>query len=137
MTLLGPVDIMKHIDQASPHKPSGTGWHVLGELELQINEEADGVVRAWIKEILGPLDVHPSFENRILKSAQDMVARARQNTMAASKFEHIHLLVFAPTEGRSDRHSWGFFRIEKFESTAPSKSSGEHAIEFYLYLEGQ
>lgn len=128
---------MKQTKLASPRNLLETDWHVLGQLELQINEEADAVIRAWIRDILGPLNVHSNFENKILKSAQETVARARQNDVPALEFEHAHLLVFAPANPPSERDSWGFFRIEKFESAAPSKSSREHAIEFYLYLEGQ
>ena len=60
-----------------------------------------------------------------------------QSEIAALKFAHVHLLVFAPAAGRSEEHTWGFFRIEKFESTALSQSAREHAIEFYLFPEGQ
>lgn len=128
---------MKQVELPSAHKPSGTDWQILGELELAIGEAHKDVISAWIQEVLGSLKVHSNFKDRILTSTQEAVTRASQSLIPALKFEHVHLLVFAPAAGLSAGQSWGFFRIEKYESTAPSECSREHAIEFYLYPEGQ
>ena len=124
---------VKHIDSSTDHL-SETDWRILGELELPIGAEADGVVSAWLAEILNPLGLHTDFLNKVLKSAQDAAARSIQaETMMA--FEHIHLLVFAPRENASKGKTWGFFRIEKVGTPITNKNPYDHSIEFYLYPE--
>jgi len=120
------------------NKPSsnnfpGADWQILGELELPVgSSNADDAIKARLMEILNPLNLHADFLNKILKSAQDAAARVMQNGM---ELEHIHLLVFAPKDRSSKRQTWGFFRIEKIEGAA-DVDSPNHAIEFYLYVEG-
>ena len=126
---------MKHIDP-SPNNLSGTDWRILGELELTIDEEADGVISAWLTEILNPFCLHADFLKKVLKSAQDAAGRATQSENIHLDLEHSHLLVFLPGTGASKGQTWGFFRIEKFESATQDKNPSDHAIEFYLYLEG-
>jgi hypothetical protein len=73
--------------------------------------------------------------SKVLKSAHDAAVRAMQveNMM---KFEHIHFIIFVPQERASKGQTWGFFRVEKIESVGQDKKPPDHAIEFYLYLEG-
>jgi hypothetical protein len=130
------VKPVKNID-LSPNNISGTGWRLLGELELPVLAQDDGAVSAWLTETLNPLNMHADFLNNVLKSAQDAAGRAIQSEKAQLNFEHIHLLVFLPATPASNRQTWGFFRIEKLERPEQHKSSPDHAIEFYLYLEGQ
>lgn len=128
------VKPVKHID-ASSNKLSGTDWRTMGEFEMTIGDEADGLISAWMTEVLSPLDLHTDFLNKILKSAQEAAARSIQaDTMMV--FEHIHLLVFAPRENASKRKTWGFFRIEKIGTPTANENPHDHSIEFYLYLEG-
>lgn len=112
---------------------SAKGWQVLGELELIAGPDADRTVSKWLAVILGPLDLRADFLNKVLKSAQDASARAMQNGV---RFEHLHLLVFAPSTRSSNGQTWGFFRIEKVESAVADRMNSNHTIEFYLYLDG-
>ena len=124
---------MKHIDP-SPNHLSGNDWCILGELELPVGAEADGMVSAWLTEILNPLSLNTDFLYKVLKSAQDAAARSIQAETRMG-FEHIHLLVFAPRENASKGKTWGFFRIEKVGRPIANKDPYDHSIEFYLYLE--
>lgn len=113
-----------------------TDWQILGKLELPVGSEADPAVIMWLTELLHPLGLHMDFLSNVLKSAQEAAARAMQveNVM---KFEHVHLVIFLPQERASKGQTWGFFRIEKIESVEQDKSPSDHAIELYLYREGQ
>ena len=92
----------------------------------------DAEIQAWLEETLCSLSLNTDFSNRILKSAQEAVARAFQ-TGIEMKFEHIHLKVFAPGNTSSEK-IWGFFRIEHVGT--PTRNMVDHSIEFYLYREG-
>ena len=112
-----------------------TDWQLLGQLELPVASSANDPIRIWLMEILGPLNLPVDFLNRILKSAQDSATRAMQ-AEPLIKFEHIHLIIFAPSAHTSKGRTWGFFRIEKIENVTADDSPPDHAIEVYLYLEG-
>lgn len=127
---------MKHTNYSSLSQYPGAHWQVLGELELAMGANAELTIRAWLAEILGPLNLHADFSNKVLSSAREAVLRAGQ-AEAAIPFHHLHLLVFIPAERASQAGTWGFFRIEKVEDGANSQSNPDHAIEFYLYVEGQ
>jgi hypothetical protein len=132
------VKPVKHIDSSTDYV-SKTGWRILGELELPIGAEADGLVSAWLAEILNPLGLHTDFLNKVLKSARDAAVRAVMVESAESAFEHVHLLVFIPKKKASELNmgqTWGFFRIEKMEISRENGDPSDHSIEFYLYLEG-
>jgi len=124
---------MKHVDESSPRDLTGNGWQILGELELTVNPNADHTINKWLAATLSPLDLSADFLNKVLRSAQEAAARAMQ-TETVMKFQHTHLLVFAPEDHTSIGRTWGFFRIEKIEGAA-DVDSPNHAIEFYLYLE--
>jgi hypothetical protein len=126
---------VKHIDSSLDHL-SETGWRILGELELPIGAEADGLVSAWLAEILNPLGLHTDFLNKVLKSAQDSAEHAMQAENRQLEFEHLHLLVFIPRNHIEEGQTWGFFRIEKIESATSENNDPNHALEFYLYQEG-
>lgn len=113
-----------------------TDWQILGQLELPVASQSDDAIRIWLKETLNPLNLHADFLNKILKSAQDSAARTMQ-IESGMGFEHIHLLVFVPSDRTSKGLTWGFFRIEKIENTKADESPPDHAIEFYLYVEGE
>jgi len=118
-----------------PDNLNGNGWQILGELELTVNPDTDHTINKWLAATLSPLDLSADFLNKILTSAQDAAARAMQ-TKTVIKFPHTHLLVFVPEDRASKVQTWGFFRIEKIESAKAGESPPDHAIEFYLYLEG-
>ena len=112
--------------------PSAKSWQVLGELELIAGPDADRTFSTWLAVILAPLELPADFLNKVMKSAQEVAARAMRNGMS---FEHLHLLVFAPSTRSSNEQTWGFFRIEKVAAANANESPRDHAIEFYLYLE--
>jgi hypothetical protein len=123
-------------NDSSLNKYTSSGRRLLGELELQVGVKADDTIGAWLTELLAPLNLHADFLNKVLNSAQDSAARILL-TESAAKFEHVHLIIFVPSEPISKEHTWGFFRIEKIESTTADENFPDHAIEFYLYVEGK
>ena len=132
--MLRLVKRMKQTDP-SPKTSSGTDWFPLGELELGIDEKTDGAVHAWTKETLGLLNLNVVFLNRILRSAQEAVARTARGDVAGSRVEHLHFLLFAPMGTLLVGKTWGFFRIEKIGIPTADKKAVDHSIEFYLYME--
>lgn len=115
---------------------SGENWQLLVNLELSLDSETDSVISSQLTELLSPLNLSTDFLNRVLDSAQDSVRRAlRQN--AATTFGHIHLSIFAPYERSQERKTWGFFHIERIENQGEAVNTHDHAIDFYLYVEGQ
>jgi hypothetical protein len=88
-----------------------------------------------LKEILDPIELQEDFGNRILDSAHQTTARILQAD-AENKLEHIHLLVCVQAKRTSQRQTWGFFSVEKLEETMDGAVTNEHAIEIYLYVEG-
>ena len=110
------------------------GWQMLGELELPIDVSVSTAIHAWVMEVLGPLRLRADFLNKLSASAQEAAARALQMDNV-SESGHIHLVAFAPAHVTAKAGTWGFFRIEKFESGV-SNTSPDHTIELYLYLEG-
>ena len=123
----------------SPAKIPATDWQILGELELPVVAEFDSVVSVWLAKTLNAFNLHADFLSRVTKSAQDAAVRAITSERAQREFEHIHLCLFVP---RTDLftlykgQTWGFFRIEKMGSSTENGNLYDHAIEFYLYLEG-
>lgn len=128
---------MKHIDLSSAGISPNSSWQILEELELPLDSDGAGVINTWLKEILNPLRLHTDLINRILKSAQDAVARARASIGSEIENGHIHLLVLVPRDHKTDAKTWGFFRIEKLASIGRDRNPLDHSIEFYLYIEGQ
>lgn len=114
----------------------GAAWQLLGDLELPAGTNADGAIEPWLTQLLVPLRLHTDFLDRIVKSAQDAAARVLQLENVLN-FEHIHIIIYVPKDHTPKGYSWGFFRIEKIENTADDMDTAAHAIEFYLYMEGQ
>ena len=96
----------------------------------------DDALYSWLTAVIDPLNLSKDFLNRILKSAQDATARVWK-AEAGMELEHIHLIIFVPPDYSSKGQTWGFFRIEKIENTVEGKAAHDHAIEFYLYVDGQ
>lgn len=114
----------------------GADWQILGELELPASAGMEDALAAWFTEILHSLNLQTELLNKIIVSAQDAVVRAVQ-AENVFKFKHIHLTVFVPLEREKKGQAWGFFRLEKIEDTQEKDIGGDHAIEFYLYGEGE
>lgn len=116
------------------HSPGGD-WQLLAELELPVGSSAEDAINAWLVEVLGSLDLQSHFLSQVLRSAQEAARRAMSSERAA-EFRHIHFLVHTPTQPVSDGQTWGFFQIEKTGDPRNGGNPHDHAIEFYLYLEG-
>jgi hypothetical protein len=112
---------------------SRPGWQLLGETELRAGSNAH-TIGTWLVEQLTPLNLQPEFVKQLWNSAQEVTMRALDSNTSMD-FEHVHVSVFAPSELTTHGNIWGFFRIEKIDSTEPNKHHPEHAVEFYLYLE--
>ncbi|HSL29522.1 MAG TPA: hypothetical protein VK900_10010 [Anaerolineales bacterium] len=110
-------------------------WQTLGELELPVGSSVDDAIHAWLSEVLDPLGLHAQFLGKILQSGQDAAGRAMRSERAA-EFRHLHFLVHAPKHPASNGQTWGFFQIEKMGESVDGGNPHDHAIEFYLYLEG-
>ena len=114
---------------------SRPGWQLLGETQLLAGATVD-TINTWLVEILGPLNLQPDFVKQLLHSTQDVSMRALHSNTSMD-FEHVHLCIFAPIDLKRNGNTWGFFRIEKIDSKEPNQDHPDHAVEFYLYLEGQ
>lgn len=119
-----------------PHPASGPGWRLLGELELPAASSANTTIQVWLVDMLAPIHLRADFVERLLNSAQEAALRILQSNTGSS-IGHIHLSIFAPNVIASHGSTWGFFRIEKIDSMDVSKDHPDHAVEFYLYLEGK
>lgn len=117
------------------HNNPSTGWQILGELELPVGASVEDALYSWLTGILQPLKFQAELLNKIIVSAQDAVVRTVY-AETLDTFEHIHLVVFVPSEREKKEQAWGFFRLEKIEDAKDEQAAGDHAVEFYLYGEG-
>jgi hypothetical protein len=114
----------------------GSDWQILGELELPVGTSVYHAIDEWLTKILGHLHLYTDFRNKVLKSAQDALARVVQMETVL-KFKHVHLVIYAQSNGTAPKKAWSFFRVDKLENRADDKVAPNHAIEFYLYVEGE
>jgi hypothetical protein len=111
-------------------------WQLLGKYTLTRQSLPDNLIRTWLVETLSPLNLKASFLDKVLTSAQ-LSAENTLQSPSANRFNHIHLLIFTSAMLPFDGETWGFFRIEKIDGRVEENQSPDHAIEFYLYLEGK
>jgi hypothetical protein len=111
---------------------SGFDWQLLGKLTLTEGSPTYSLVKTWLVETLSPLSLNTSLLDKIITSAK-LAAEYTLQSPSAKRFKHIHLLVFTSAMHPSNGQTWGFFRIEKIDRLVEE----DHAIEFYLYLEGK
>jgi hypothetical protein len=124
-----------NITDPAHNKSPRDDWKILAELELPAGSKIEDIIHARLIHILKPLNLHADFVHKILKSAQEAAARAFQ-VDGTMKSDHIHLVIYTQPEPASNGRNWGFFRIEKTEGAADTDFQN-HAIEFYLYTEGE
>ena len=117
------------------HSPSAD-WQTLGELELPVDPNIVDAINVSLAEILTPLNLSTDFLNKILIAAQDSVVRAQQSD-ASKTFGQIHISIFAPKKQIQYAKTWGFFHTERIENPSEDLGSHIHAIDFYLYTEGE
>jgi hypothetical protein len=115
---------------------SGSRWQILGELELKFETATEEKIQPWLVEVLRPLGLHQDFLSRIQRSARVAAGRVLQ-TETALKLGHVHLVIYVPKLHGANEKTWGYFEIEKTEGPAEDRAMVAHAIEFYLYREGQ
>ena len=124
------------IIQSYDNHISGDRWRILGGLELSASSDADSAINSWLTELLSPLSLSADFLNRVIESVQGTIRRAlHPNGVPING--HIHLSIFAPHEGILERKTWGFFHIKRIENQAETIETRDHAVDFYLYVEGQ
>ena len=111
------------------------GWHTFGELTLSVSVNTDEAILAWLMQILAPLNLSPDFLARLLRSAQESAGRTCQPNVTGS-LPYIHISILVPCEHIRLGKPWGFFHMERMESSANGGSERHHAIDFYLYVEG-
>jgi hypothetical protein len=115
---------------------SGVDWQLLGNLTLTEQYSKGGLIQTWLVEILSPLSLNTNLLDKIVTSAQ-LAAQYTLQSTSARKIKHIHLLIFTSALHPSNGQTWGFFRIEKIDHLVEENQLPDHAIEFYLYLEGK
>ena len=115
--------------------PTAPIWRTLGELELPVSASTDEPIQAWLAESLAPLNLPSGFTERVLRSAQESARRAFDPNAGEARAQ-IHVLVLVPSGTIPSGRTWGFFHIERIEASA-SGAERQHAIDFYLYGEGE
>ena len=118
-----------------PRQPSGTDWQILGNLELPVSVNTDDAIRAWLEELLIPLELSKDFLDRVTHSAQESASRLFEN--GELEHEHLHLSILVPQSHKATGKSWGFFHIERIENQRSDAATQDHAIDYYLYREGE
>lgn len=104
-------------------------------MELSLDFDPKDAIETWIMDTLHPLGLNADLVRKVLKSAQDSATRARQTEISTQEFGHIHLVALDVKDHSSKNSTWGFFRIEKMESSPDSQELKGHSIEFYFYRE--
>ena len=112
------------------------GWQTLGVLELPVNVHMEEAVINWLEEILTPLNLAAKFLESFSQFTQILVTRAR-DVNAITQLNHIHISILVPDKHASKGKSWGFFHIERIENRTEDIHAQDHAIDIYLYVEGE
>ena len=126
---------LKTKDTSHTQNHPDSNWQILGDFEMSAQVNSKDTLELWLKEILKPLDLHTDFLNRILNSAHQTVVRLLRPD-AETKLDHIHLVVFAPSNRTLKKLIWGFFSVERLKDTEEGTIANNHTIEIYLYKEG-
>ena len=126
---------MSQIKQGFEDLP-GTDWKMYGEADFPIGTNIGDLVYAWLVDTLRPLNLNARFLEKILASAHLATERNIQYVDGQDS-DHVHMLIFTPVDIPSHGQSWGFFRVEKKGDPPAENDTLDHAIAFYLYLEGK
>jgi hypothetical protein len=112
-------------------------WKLLGQLKIAFSTDAEGIVGAWLRNTLVPLDLPAEFQRRFINSVDATIAQPTPPNGAMLEADPVHLLIFITTIHASKRSTWGFFHLEKMDSAANECDPRNHSIEFYLYVESR
>lgn len=98
---------------------------------------ADSLIQTWIGPVLNMLNLSADFRDRVTRSAQESAMRyLLPETGLSLTPGHIHLSIHAPREQPVQGKTWGFFHIERIAKREEALDGQDHAIDFYLYVEG-
>jgi len=123
------------MDQPRAHS-SDADWQLVGELELPGGVEAQPLIRAWLAEVLIPLQLPADFRDRIWQSTAAVAGRAGPiETVSAA--QHPGLRLWIPADRPRAAPAWGFFWVETVETAAAHEGARDRSIELYLFPEGQ
>lgn len=132
------------VERSNEHIPVNTSktnhekesdWQTIGDLELPVNVSADGTVHAWLTQVLKSLNLSTEFSEKFLKSAQASVTRALGINVSIPSV-YVHISIFVPIKHIAVGQAWGYFQIERIGQKTNDVNIQEHAIDFYLYVEG-
>ena len=121
-------------DFSHNHLPH-TDWQTLGKAQLRVSSVPTGAVDEWLTQILTPFDLPENFVSRILNSMKEAVVRVLSPDTMEERFEHLEIVVLAPTGLNLQGKTWGFFRVERMSIDSKNESANGHLIEYYLYLD--
>jgi len=110
-------------------------WQTLGELTLPVGVSSGDILNTWLPEILNTINLSTDFFERFLQSVQASAVRAMEANVPV-RDAHVHISILVPHKHDSIGRSWGFFQIEKIETKTDTVDTHIHAIDFYLYVEG-
>lgn len=127
--------ILNNKDTSHTQNYPASNWQILGDLELSVEVNSKDTLDEWLKEILNPLDLHTDLLNRIQNSTHQSVVRLLRSD-AETKLDHIHLVLFAPSNRTLKKLIWGFFSVERIKDTEQHMVANNHTLEIYLYMEG-
>ncbi len=108
-------------------------WQAAGQVLLPANPGERMEARSRLVEKLDPLQLPEEFVHRIETSVRQILERVDTRE---PRFDHVRLFIFVPVDYKANRGSWGFFRIERIDSSDAGRFRG-HAVDLYLYPDGK
>jgi len=128
------ADQVNYIDPSHNQLPR-TDWQILGELQLRVGSNPNGIINQWLTKVLGPFSLPDDLVNKILRSMEDAAVRILSPDIAERKFEYLDIVVLAPAGLASKGQTWGFFRVERTSADTKIENANGHCVEYYLYLD--
>jgi hypothetical protein len=93
------------------------------------------LMHSWLVTIFSSLNLSSRYIEEILKTA------AEASTRVAKDHDNLdiltHLAIYVPFGPITQSNTWGLFHIERIEFPEDIHNPLNHAINFYLYVEGE